>query len=211
VAKPNWQDRLMAQGRAKSFGAGQAIFMQGDRLTMIGLVIKGQVKAVTYTDQGDETWIAKVCMGELFGSVALATGDPVNFEITAERKSEILLVPLDALRKILAEDPELAFAFTKEIAARLDHMTMRLVEAVNLSAPGRVCAELLRLSKPIGIDPDKSVIRPGPVFVELARHVSSTRETVSRTVNELIKAGIVSKETGALLIMQPERLEDRIR
>ena len=87
----------------------------------------------------------------------------------------------------------------------------RLVEAITLSAPGRVCAELVRMSKPVGIDPDKRVIRPSPVFLEVALRVSSTRETVSRTVNALLKDGVLSRETGAMLIHAPDALKSRIK
>lgn len=90
-------------------------------------------------------------------------------------------------------------------------MMNRLVEAVTLSSPGRVCAELLRLSHPVGIEPDKLIIRPTPVFVELAKQIDSTRETVSRTVSQLQKSGVLSREPGALLIHKPGALQARVR
>jgi len=67
------------------------------------------------------------------------------------------------------------------------------------------------MALPIGIDPDRHIIRPSPVFVELARRLNSTRETVSRTVSELQNQGILAREPGALIIENPERLRKAVQ
>jgi CRP-like cAMP-binding protein len=86
-----------------------------------------------------------------------------------------------------------------------------MIEAYTLSAKGRICAELSRLSRVIGKAPDTRIIRPNPVFVDLAQRVNSTRETVSRTVSDLQKKGILAREPGAIIIKNPTRLRDGIR
>ena len=55
------------------------------------------------------------------------------------------------------------------------------------------------------------IIRPNPIFIELAERVNSTRETVSRTVSELQKKGILAREPGAIIINDPDRLRQNIR
>jgi len=90
-------------------------------------------------------------------------------------------------------------------------MMDRYVEALTMSAKGRVCAELMRLSDPIGISPTKRIVRPNPVFVDLALRINSTRETVSRTVSALQKDGVVSREAGAMLIERPAALKAAMR
>ena len=67
------------------------------------------------------------------------------------------------------------------------------------------------MSNPIGVDPDRHIVRPNPVFVDLALRINSTRETVSRTVSELQKKGIVSREPGALVIQSPEKLKASVK
>lgn len=89
-------------------------------------------------------------------------------------------------------------------------MSLRLVGFATLSAPGRVCAELVRNSRPIGKQPEYSIIRPCPIFIEMACYINSARETVSRTINGLINAGILRRDPGALIILEPQRLQDKI-
>jgi len=104
------------------------------------------------------------------------------------------------MKQLLAKENGLSLTLHNDLVIKLDHMTSRLIEAFSLSAKGRVCAELSRLSRVIGILPERLIIRPSPVFVELAERVNSTRETVSRTVSELQKKGILKREAGALIM-----------
>lgn len=48
-----------------------------------------------------------------------------------------------------------------------------------------------------------------PVMSELAVTVQSTRETVSRTVSQLERRGIVRRIDGGLEIVAPHRLEEQ--
>jgi len=53
-------------------------------------------------------------------------------------------------------------------------------------------------------------IEPVPVLSVLALTVQSTRETVSRTLNDLVKRGIVRREPHRLVVVAPHRLEELI-
>jgi len=97
-------------------------------------------------------------------------------------------------------------AITRHLAGRLAAMRQRMVEVAMLSATGRIAAELLRRSR---AGPDR-VIRPMPVFAELAVTVQSTRETVSRTVSQWEKRGLVRRVDGGLEVVAPHRLEELV-
>ena len=177
----------------------------------VGFILSGKAKAVSYSENGDETWLGRFSEGEFFGHTSFLTQSPVNFEITAETNLTVLLISINNIRKLFETHSDIGRVFAKDLAARLDMMMRRLVEALTLSAKGRVCAELIRMSNPIGIDPSRHIVRPNPVFVDLALRINSTRETVSRTVSELQKKGIVSREPGALVIQNPERLRASVK
>jgi len=81
-----------------------------------------------------------------------------------------------------------------------------MLETALLSATGRIAAELLRQSRASS----DGVIRPLPVWSELAVIVQSTRETVSRTVSSLEKRGLVSRTEGGLAVIAAHRLEELI-
>ena len=49
-----------------------------------------------------------------------------------------------------------------------------------------------------------------PVLAELAQRVQSTRETVSRTVSQLERRGILRRGDGGLAVIAPHRLDELI-
>lgn len=206
-----WHHSLKDGTTKRTYGADAVIALQAEDTELIGYVLSGRAKAISFSKAGDATWVGYFQTGDFFGHTALLSQNPPPFEIIAETDVEVLFVSTAHMQKLLDEQDGLSLELARDLAARLDQMTNRLIEAYTLSAKGRVCAELSRLSRIIGITPDTRIIRPSPVFVELAERVNSTRETVSRTVNDLQRKGIVKREPGALVIMRPDRLRDRIQ
>lgn len=195
----------------KTFQAGDVITLQGEPVRSVGYVLTGKAKAISFSEAGAATWVGYFEPGEFFGHTSLLTKSETHFEISAETKLEAVMVSVDVMQDLLKQQDGLSLKLANDLAARLDQMTLRLIEAFTLSAKGRVCAELSRLSRIIGITPENLIIRPSPVFVDVAQRVNSTRETVSRTVSELQRKGIISREPGALVINSPERLKAAIQ
>lgn len=206
-----WVGSLGVLGTLKKYEAGETIFFQNEYAKIVGFISSGRAVARVYSKQGQETWIGGFYVGDFLGHAALLTNTPIGFEVTASVETQVLQIPVPEFQNLLSANTELAEAVARDLALRLNMMTTRLVEAITLSAPGRVCAELMRLSTRVGVEPMMSIVRPNPIFSELALRVSSTRETVSRTVSDLVKDGVLKRETGALLILQPEELKLRIK
>ncbi|WP_017932547.1 Crp/Fnr family transcriptional regulator [Robiginitomaculum antarcticum] len=206
LGEHDWYSILEERSVRKSYQTGDIIRFQGQAPQNVGIVMSGRASAVSYSANGDETWIGEYTQGHFIGMVSFLAEEFLDFELHVETDLELRLMPVDTMRDCLASHAGLSHAVAKDLAHRLGLTMSDLVSAHTLSVKGRVCAELIRLASPIGIDPDKQIIRPNPIFVELARRVNSTRETVSRTVNELQKMGLVSRVPGALIVQNPERL-----
>lgn len=207
----DWYAGVADRTQTRVFAAGDIIAMQGEAVESVGYILSGRAKAVTYSEDGTATWVGYFERGEFFGHVSLLADTTLSFEISAESDVRAVILSTHAMRDVIKQQKELGLHLANDLARRLDMMTRRLIEAFTLSAKGRVCAELARLSNVIGIMPEHHIIRPNPVFVDVALRVNSTRETVSRTVSDLQKKGIVKREAGALVILDPERLKAAIQ
>lgn len=205
-----WYSSISDRTSQKHYAAEEIIALQGEPIDFVGYVLSGKAKAVAYSENGDATWVGHFLAGEFLGHTSLLTNSPVRFEISAETDVDIIRVSVPVMQDLLSTEHGLNATLAKDLAARLDGMTSRLIEAFTLSTKGRICAELSRLSRIIGIMPENLIIRPSPVFVELAQRVNTTRETVSRTVSELQKKNIVNREPGALVILDPDALRRAI-
>lgn len=207
----DWIATLMPYGFTRDIDVGNVIFTQDEDATHICLVISGRASARVYSEQGAETWVDYFSVDDFFGHASFFTQIPIDFEVRADTQVKVLFVPTQKLKSLLSSNVELSHRLAQDLASRLSIMISRLVEAVTLSSTGRVCAEIMRLAQPIGLNPNILIVRPTPVFVELASRINSTRETVSRTVSDLQKRGIVSREPGSLIIQKPQELKSKIR
>ncbi|MEP3656132.1 MAG: Crp/Fnr family transcriptional regulator [Litorimonas sp.] len=206
-----WYTAVQDRTSTRAYAVSSVIAFQGEAGQKIGYVLSGRAKAISFSENGEATWVGYFRAGDFFGHTDLLSENPPPFEIIAETEVKVLFVTTETMKQLLSEQGSLSLEIAKDLASRLDEMTHRLIEAFTLSAKGRICAELARLSRVIGNAPDTRIIRPNPVFVELAERVNSTRETVSRTVSDLQKKGVLAREPGAIIITQPERLRQGIR
>ena len=206
-----WYESLSGRTSQRRFTSGSVIAIQGEKTLKVGYILSGRAKAISFSESGEATWVGYFRASDFFGHTALLSRNPPRFEIIAETDVEVLFVTAKTMEDLLDEHQTLSLEIVRDLAIRLDQMTTRLIEAYTLSAKGRICAELSRLSRAIGKAPDTRIIRPNPVLVELAERVNSTRETVSRTVSDLQKKGIVAREPGAIIIKNPGQLRGSIR
>jgi len=205
-----WFEGLCAESNETIYKCGDILSFQGERQKTIGFVISGMADALSYSVNGDETWVGEYKEGQFIGLMSLLTDELSNFEIRASSKLTLRVISCDKIMELMRSDFFLCEVISKDLAARLNTSVADLVNIHTLSVKGRICSELLSLALPIGINPDRQIIRPSPVFVKLARRLNSTRETVSRTVSELQGKGILGREPGALIIEDVDKLRDVI-
>lgn len=206
----NFQAKLNI-GAPKSSKKGVGLFFQGDKAKSVGLITFGKVLAQTYTQDGQSIWLEEFGPGEAIAIESVLSDKPLAFELVAKTDVKIIHVPKQIFLDALVANPIHLEKILTEVSTRLIQSTERLIEAHTLSAKGRICAELIRHSKPIGVEPGKHIIRPIPIFSKFALRVGSTRESVSRTVSSLVKKGVLTRQAGALIITDMERLELSIK
>lgn len=195
----------------KSYGGGDVVISQGHRNTHLGIVVSGRGEFQAYSSEGQSIWLRNITVGDIFGGEALSSEDATPYELIAKSKLEVMFVTTsDFLNALQLSTDALSYVLSS-FSKMSEQFMLRLIEAQTLTATGRICAELKRQSKDIGIDPGKYIIRPVPIFSELALRVGSTRESVSRTVSLLTKRKIIIRRTGALIIDDPDALERFIR
>jgi len=195
----------------RQLGCGETVLYQGEEAEQVGVILSGKVFAQTFTQDGHAIWLEDFGPSQLIGIESLFSGAPLAYELIAKANVKIAYLTRDKFLTLVETHNGGLEAILLEMSSRLIRNTERLIEANTLSAKGRICAELKRHSKPIGIEPDKHIIRPTPVFSEFALRVGSTRESVSRTVSDLAKMGVILRQTGALVISDMARLEAYIR
>jgi CRP/FNR family transcriptional regulator, cyclic AMP receptor protein len=168
------------------------------------LMTRGTAQEVAYGRDGAMLVLLPLAPGDFYGSLVGSGESEAQVEATSAGAGAHF--GGGAVVRLMESYACVGVAITRHLSGRLAALRRRMVEAAMLSATGRIAAELLRRS---AASADRT-IRPMPVFAELATAVQSTRETVSRTVSQLEKRGLVMRTEGGLQVVAPHRLEELV-
>ena len=207
VENEAWYSDFKRRAVNKTLKPGEVYVLQGAEQSHIGMIVSGTVTAIAYSYEGDETWLGEYNPGDFVGLLPFLTQNVSTFEIRAEEPVTLYDVSTRTMKTLMRESTPLCTKISSDLAKRLNQSVTQIIDLQTLSVKGRICAELLRLSLPIGVNPDHHIIRPSPVFTELARRLNSTRETVSRTISDLQRKGLLARKPGALIIENPQKLK----
>lgn len=189
------------------FKPNATILSQEEDGNTVYCLLEGKAKALLFSEDGVEIWLDEYQPGTLFGEISLLSGEQRTANIVAVTDVTVAAFPGDAFLKLMYTHGSIGVHISQMLARRVQKTTRRLFEVSSFSAKGRIYAELLRMAEPTNSDSKTLVIGHLPTFSVFARKVNSTRETVSRTVNELVRMGYVKREGNRLDILDPEGLE----
>lgn len=200
---PETAAQILARSRVRHYAPRGLLVRQGDRSASAFLIVLGRAHALLYGAEGQLVLLHDYGPGDLFGALAGAGADAEEADVVAVERVRAVLMEAAALVALAERHGCIGLALSRLLLKRLRATAARMYERATMSAPGRVCAELLRLAR----DAEGRAIRPAPVIAELAFKVGTTRETASRTVSALLRRGLLRREADALVVVAPARLE----
>jgi CRP/FNR family cyclic AMP-dependent transcriptional regulator len=186
--------------------ARSTIIVQEEEEDQVFILLEGSVRVVLLSEGGQEIWLDWFGPGAIFGELAALTGKPRTSEIVAETACRVAAIPGSAFFDLLRAHGSIGLALSRMLATRVHHTTQRMFELSALSAPGRIYAELLRMSEPTSAEGNRRTIQVAPSMTELARRVNTTRETTSRTVNDLERRGLLKRNNRSFELVDPDLL-----
>jgi len=204
---PNLLADVASACQQVKYTAGATIVGEQDAGASVYYVISGTIKTVRYSSDGNEIWIAESGPGSLFGEMAALGAKARTATVVAASAVTLAVFTQPAFLDLLVKHGEIGLQVAKQLVSRVENTTQRMFELAAFSSKGRVYAELLRQAHPVEGTPH-SVIEKMPSMSAMARQLNNTRETVSRTVNELEKEGFIEREGNRVTILAPEALRD---
>ncbi len=185
-----------------------AIFHENYPAAAFYLVKRGRMKIYKMSRDGREQVLAILGEGQIFGDVPVFDGGPYPAGATTVDDAEIYLIPSNDFRQLLRRHPEIALKVIKVLGQRL-RQAMELVRDLSFKqAPHRLAGLLLKLARESGsetadgtVEVDLSMSRQ-----EIAEVVGTSRETVTRELKKLERAGIIRIDRRLVTILDRERL-----
>lgn len=180
---------------------------EGDTLFVI---LSGRVTVSMHSDEGKEVILSILKDGEFFGEISLLDGEPRSASITATEDTELLLLRRADFLDCLARFPDMVGTLLASLACRLRRTNRQVESLALLNSYGRVAGVLLQLAEDQGIyQSDGSItITERPILQEIAGLAGTSRETVSRILNNLEQNSYIERDGRKIQICDPDRLQD---
>jgi CRP/FNR family transcriptional regulator, cyclic AMP receptor protein len=193
----------------RSFPAGTRVFHEGDSSDACYIVKDGSFRVTREHSDGRAITLATLGPGEIFGELAMLDGDSRSASAEALTDGELLALPANDVRSLLARHPEIALKLVAGLVRRLRAANVRLTKQSFQTVPSRVAGILAQLSREQGNGSGGEVtIRMNQT--DLAQLAGTSRESVSRFLAELERAGVVRSGRGRVTVLEPPKLKNYI-
>jgi CRP/FNR family cyclic AMP-dependent transcriptional regulator len=195
----------------RSFPAGTRVFHEGDSSDACYIVKSGSFRVTREHSDGRAITLATLGPGEIFGELAMLDGDKRSASAEALTDGELLALPAGDVRALLARHPEIALKLVAGLVRRLRAANVRISRQSFQTVPSRVAGILAQLSR----EAQDGNGTGGEVTLhmnqtDLAQLAGTSRESVSRFLAELERAGVVRSGRGRVTVLDPPKLRNYI-
>jgi CRP/FNR family transcriptional regulator, cyclic AMP receptor protein len=177
--------------RIAEFGPGNYIFFQGDPRSPLVLVITGQLRSSTLSEDGREIPERVINPRQSGGEPPILQDLSSPCNIAAVRKSTVALFSRAHARQLLNE-PDVSRVLNHAMAIRLIHLSERHAVHGLPRADARISAVIESAIN--DAEQDESPLIELPNQATIAAMAKVSRETVSRVLKSLELRGVIAKE-----------------
>jgi CRP-like cAMP-binding protein len=192
----------------RRFSNGQVIFREGDESDTCYVVAEGHARAIREHGDGRTIALARFGPGDIFGELAMFDDERRSATVEALDDLHALAILGHDMRRLLREHPDIAVKLVIALGRRLRAANERLARQSFQTVQSRVASVLIGLieqqKREGGGDHDVLVTA---TQAELAQLAGSSRESASRFLAVLERAGIVTQGRGKLTVHDPSALQ----
>ncbi|MEH7464388.1 Crp/Fnr family transcriptional regulator [Bacillus thuringiensis] len=187
------------------------VFMQGDALDRVFFIHSGKVKIQKTDATGKEQIVSVLQAGEMFPHAGFFQKGtfPAHAEIL--ETAQLIVTPIADFEKILIQHPELCIKMFKVLGEKIVDLQNRLEEQILHDTYEQIIMLLLRLCKSNGVVMnDTYTLTTQFTNRELANMIGTSRETISRTINQLKRKKLIAVDENGCFIIIPNELKAEI-
>jgi len=189
------------------FAAAEVVFREGDESDTCYVVRSGHARATREHQDGRSITLARFGPGDIFGELAMFDNERRSATVEALEPTEAIAILGGDMRRLLREHPDIAVKLIAAIARRLRETNERLARQSFQTVQSRVAAviaQLVEAARAEGAGDGDVLITV--TQAEVAQLAGSSRESASRFLAVLERAGIISQGRGRLLVHDPDAL-----
>ena len=183
---------------------GQEILARGAIVSFLTVVVSGRIQSTEIADDGRIIGVTILVPGDIIGCLTLADSQPVTNSLRTLDDAQMLLIPMNVAKSLLKSQPLIAERVMKLLAQSVRYSAQ---ERAMLSLPNAFHRIFVQLNLLVNNASTQRQVHHMPRQQDIAAMVNTSRETVSRALQILIKNGVLTKNGHQLHIQQSETLK----
>jgi CRP/FNR family transcriptional regulator len=202
TADPRLVREFMQSAVFARIPVGRDVFVEGDQVDAIALLLSGVVRVYKIGETGREITLYRFGLGESCILTANAILSRMSFPAiaTVEQAAEAVMIPADTFRSWIDRyDLWRSFVFTL-LSQRLSSVMALVDEVAFRRLDSRLAVFLLKrsyLNNPIRI-----------THQEIAAELGSSREVISRLLEDFTNRGLIRTQRGSVEVVDHQSLQN---
>jgi CRP/FNR family transcriptional regulator, cyclic AMP receptor protein len=203
--------QIAALSHPRRFAAGETVFREGDHSNTCYLVRSGHARAIREHGDGRQLALATFGPGDIFGELAMFDDEERSATVEAIDDLDALAILGPDMRRLMQQRPGLAVALAAALSRRLRATNERLASQSFQTVQSRVAtvlSQLVERARAEGVEEAEVPITA--TQADVAMLAGSSRESASRFLASLERAGVIAQGRGRLLVRDPGALRNYV-
>ncbi|HEY4428518.1 MAG TPA: Crp/Fnr family transcriptional regulator [Solirubrobacteraceae bacterium] len=200
-------ERIAQFAVPRRFEPAQTVFREGDASDTCYVVREGHARAVRSHGDGRTITLATFGPGDIFGELAMFEDERRSATVEAIEPTSVVAVLGPDMRRLMGEHPEISTRLVIALGRRLREMNERLSRQSFQTVQSRVAVVLGELvAQEVAAGKGPADVLLTATQADLAQLAGSSRESASRFLAVLERAGVISQGRGRLVVHDPDAL-----
>jgi CRP/FNR family transcriptional regulator, cyclic AMP receptor protein len=201
------RDLLSTLAMPRNYPPGATICVEGDPATHVFVLVVGQVKVLSSTNDGQQMMLALRGDGDIVGEIAGATSGHRNATIRAVDTVQALIVRYDKFSSFLDSNPGADHAYRVMLTERWKDADTKLRRRSVTTGAQRLAGLLLELADRHGVKKDGAIqLAISLSQEEWASLAGTSRATVTRALSGWRRRGFIRTGQRSITITDPDGL-----
>jgi CRP/FNR family transcriptional regulator, cyclic AMP receptor protein len=199
---------LALSSRRASFEKGQLMVSEGDPGHSMFVILSGQGAVTRTNEEGVQIHLSDLKKGDFFGELSMLSGGVRTADVVAVTACECIEIHEGQFVDVLLQSPETSRKIIQNLCKTI--LEANEFRTVRPNVRGRAIRLLLQMAGSVREGSG------GVCCVEISRQgiadrIVARRETVSRELSDLARAGYIRIEGRSIFLLKPKKLGELIR
>jgi CRP-like cAMP-binding protein len=195
----------------RHYDAAEVVFREGDTSDTCYVVRAGHARAIRQHVDGRSITLANFGPGEIFGELAMFDDEHRSATVEALDELDAIAILGRDMRRILREHPDIAVKLIASLVGRIRETNEQLARRSFQTVQSRVASVLKQLVEDAqGEGAGHTEVLITATQADLAKLAGSSRESASRFLAVLERAGVIEQGRGRLVVHDPDALANYV-